>query len=114
MTGCTTVSPYNVAVSCVPERGWVIVQAQATIGLENPIVELSIPSPDGRSLASTLVMDAPSFFRVTLHPGEVEVGMSLVLQVKLVSTEDASVALVGTYPFVFEAPKGNTSSTRLT
>ena len=103
MTGYSTGSPYDVAVSCVPERGWVIVRAEAAVGLENPVVELSILSPEGRSLASTLVMDAPSSFRVTLHPREVEVGMSLVLQVKLISTEDTSVELIGEYPFAFEA-----------
>jgi len=105
MTGHSKENPYNVAIACVPERGWVMVQAEAIVGLENPIVELCIPSPGGRSLASTLVMDAPSSFRVTLHPREVEVGMSLVLQVKLISTEDTSVELVGEYPFVFEAPQ---------
>ena len=88
----------------MPERGWVIVQAEATTKLPNPVVELCIPSHEGRSLASTVVMDAPSFFRVTLHPRGVELGMSLVLQVKLISTEDTSVELVGEYPFVFEAP----------
>ncbi len=103
MTGYSTGSPCNVAVSCVPKRGWVIVQAEAAVGLENPVVELSILSPEGRFLASTLVMDAPSSFRVTLHPREVEVGMSLVLQVKLISTEDTSVELIGEYPFAFEA-----------
>jgi hypothetical protein len=105
MTGCSKESPYNVAVSCMPERGWVIVQAEATVELQNPVVELCIPSSEGRSMASTVVMDAPSSFRVTLHPRGVEVGMSLVLQVKLISTEDMSVELGGEYPIVFEAPQ---------
>lgn len=117
MTSYSGERPYSVKVCCVPERGWVIVQASAAIELENPIVELSILSPEGRSMASTLVMDAPPSFRVTLHLDGVEVGMSLRLLVKLISAEDTSVETIEEFPFTFQAseetgmrPAGATSS----
>jgi hypothetical protein len=105
MTGYSGESPYNMAVCCVPHRGWVVVQASAAAELVNPIVELSVLSPEGRSLASTLVMDAPPSFRVTLHLDEVRVGMSLRLQVKLISAEDTSVETIEVLPFTFVAPE---------
>lgn len=94
---------YDVKVSCVPEKGWVVVQTQLSGEWENPVFELSVLSADGQTLASTIMMDAPSSFRITLHPRSVEVGMPLVLQVKSISTEDTSVKTVKEYPFVFES-----------
>lgn len=103
MTDCNGERLYDVEISCVPRRGWVAVQAVATVELQNPIVEFSILSPGGHSLASTLVMDAPQSFRVTLHLSEVQVGTSLRLQMKLIKTEDASVAATEVLPFTFQA-----------
>lgn len=92
---------YQVSVSCVPEKGWVVVQAETAAELENPVVELSVLSSEGQTLAGTLMMDAPASFRVTLHPRPVEPSQSLLLRVRLVSTADASVSLIGEYPFTF-------------
>ena len=93
---------FDVAVSCVPERGWVVVQTDAVVELEHPIVELRVVSTGDQRVASTLVMDAPASFRVTLHLPGVDLGTSLRLQIQLISVEDTTVQLVGEYPFVFE------------
>lgn len=94
---------YNVEIACVPAKGWVVVQTELSGEWENPVFELSVLSADGCTRASTIVMDAPSSFRITLHPRSVEVGMPLLLQVKLINTEDTSVKTIKEYPFVFES-----------
>lgn len=93
---------YNTQIDCVPEKGWVVVYTELTGQWEHPVFELSILSSERQKLASTLILDAPSSFRITLHPGDVEVGMPLLLQVKLVSTTDMSVETIGEHPFVYE------------
>lgn len=93
---------YDVQLSCVPEKGWVVVQTELAGEWESPVFELSILSTAGQTLASTIVMDAPLSFRITLHPRGVEVGMPLLLQVKLINSEDVSVKTIKECPFVFE------------
>ena len=93
---------FDVAVSCVPERGWVVVQTDAVVQLEHAIVELRIVSAGDEPVASTLVMDAPDSFRVTLHVPGVDIGAQLRLQVQLISAEDTAVQMLGEYPFVYE------------
>ena len=102
MSEATDDSIHNLAISSSPERGWVTVVGEVSNSLEHPIVELSVLSADGQALASTIIMDTPSSFRVTLHPHGAERGMPLVLQVKLISAEDTSVETVGEYSFQFE------------
>jgi hypothetical protein len=92
-----------VEIACVPDRGWVVVQTEWTGEWPNPVFELSVLSEDGQALASTIVMDAPPVFRITLHPRVVESGMPLLLRVKLLRAEDPAVTIVGEYPFVFES-----------
>ena len=77
-------------------------QTNAVIELEHPIVEFRVVSAGDEPLASTLVMDAPGSFRVTLHVPGVDIGAQLRLQVQLISAEDTAVQMVGEYPFVYE------------
>lgn len=93
---------YDTQIDCVPERGWVVVQTELAGPWEHPVFELSILSSERQKLASTLILDAPSSFRITLHPTDVEVGMPLLLQVKLVNTADTSVETIAEHPFVYE------------
>jgi len=93
---------YDTQIACVPERGWVVIHTELSGQWEHPVFELSILSSERRKLASTLILDAPSSFRITLHPNDVEVGMPLLLQVKLVNTTDTSVETIGEHPFVYE------------
>lgn len=94
---------YDAQIACVPERGWVVVQTELAGQWEHPVFELSILSSDRQKLASTLILDAPPSFRITLHPTDVEVGMPLLLQVKLVNTADTSVETIGEHPFIYES-----------
>lgn len=94
---------YGTRIDCVPEKGWVVVHTELTGQWEHPVLELSIlTSVERRKLASTLILDAPSSFRITLHPTDVEVGMSLLLQVRLINTADTSVQTIGEHPFIYE------------
>lgn len=98
---------HNLTISSVPERGWVTIQAEISADLENPIIELSVLSEEREPLASTVVMDAPVSFKVTLHPRDVKDGMSLFAQIKLIDASDKSVKLLGEYPFTFETSPNN-------
>ena len=94
---------FDAAISCYPERGWVAVQVDSAVELEHPIFELRVVSAGNEPIASTLVMDAPDSFRVTLHLRGVDLGTRLCLQVQLISAEDTAVRTVGEFPFVYEA-----------
>jgi len=96
-------SSYDAKISCVPERGWVVVQTELSGQWERPILELSILSVERQKLAGTLIMGVPPSFRVTLHPSGVKVGMPLLLQVRLVDTTDTSVRTIGEHSFIYES-----------
>ena len=96
-----------VSVACDPQRGWVTVMGQRSAQLEYPVIELTLFSLDGQKLASTLIVDAPEEFRMTLHPRGASPGMSLVLRLEMFRGDASFVVREYNFQFVAdEATEG--------
>jgi len=91
---------HDVAVACDTRRGWVTVTGQLTTEIEHPVVELTLINIDGQPLASTMIVDAPPEFQMTLHPRQAERGLSLNLRIEVFHDDD--LVCVQEYPFSFE------------
>jgi hypothetical protein len=83
---------WGVSMACQPDRGWVTVMGRLAEGLEYPVVELAILSPQGEKLAETMIVDAPAEFQMTLHPKNVSLGVPLVLRVEVLQGESVIAA----------------------
>jgi hypothetical protein len=93
--------PYvqHIAVACDTQRGWVTVSGQRALELPFPVVELALLSAEGYLLASTIIVDAPPEFQMTLHPRGVVPEMPLILRVELLVGEES--LYVAEYSFSF-------------
>jgi hypothetical protein len=93
-------SVHDVAVACDTGRGWVTVAGQLSTEIEHPVVELTLIAAGGQPMASTMIVDAPPEFQMTLHPRRAERGLSLTLRVEVF--QDDGLVCVQEYPFTFE------------
>lgn len=93
----------NIAVACRPAEGRVTVRGELPDALEYPAVELTVLSREGGALASTLIVDAPPQFQMTLHlRSDAAVGARLRLRVEVIKGDETLET--AEYDFRFRPP----------